>query len=428
MRWQYGFWPLRNIIKKTVEDNSVFKYGIKRYLQKLENIQRENQDLILLGGIESAPFYYWEAGPFANNFSIINWHKHILVIGLNKVEDYKGLPVIGNNQALVIPRKFKDIFKLWPILILLVGILCLRKRRFDYRDLSNRQLGPYSRIWQSFGIFLAIIGLLFLFNNYYFCDFKFNQYQGDLGVMPYQNFIDYVNQRGGMTFWAHPEAEYIQKMGRVNIETREHTGDLLKTHDYTGFAIFYEGYNSVGIAGGIWDKVLKEYCQGKRGNAVWAIGGLSFDSTGNLSQYLKDLRTVFLISELTRDEVLRALKEGRMYVIRGKDASRFVLDKFIIRDTESGKERIAGQEIELEGRLQVEIKGHFLNGQNQPFKIKLIKNGSIINTIETTTPFDVSYQEENNGNDSKIYYRAQVESDGVLLVTNPIFVKQKINK
>ena len=33
MRWEYGVWPLRNVIKKTVENNSVSRYGADRYLR-----------------------------------------------------------------------------------------------------------------------------------------------------------------------------------------------------------------------------------------------------------------------------------------------------------------------------------------------------------------------------------------------------------
>lgn len=427
MRWQYGLWPLRNIIKKTEESNSIFKYGIRRYLSKIAKLQERNLDLVLIAGLESAPFYYWGGNLFSDHFAIANWHKHILVIGLDKVIDYKDLPVLGNKWALALPFKLKNIFNLCPILILLLGMLCLRKRQFDYRDLSGRQLAPYSHLWRNFGIFLIPVGLIFLLNNYPFCDFKFDQYHGDLGVIPYQNFIDYVNQRQGLTFWAHPEAEYIQKRDRINIETREYADDLVKTYDYTGFAIFYEGYNKVGIPGGIWDELLMEYCQGRRKMPVWAIGGLGFDRLGDLDRSLQDLRTVFLIPKLSKIEVFKALKEGKMYVIRGKDSSWFILDKFIVKDLTSA-EAMMGEEITLEGKPQIEIKGGFLNIESQPLKIKLIKNGGIIKTIETTSPFDISYQDEDNIDGEKKYYRLEIVSRDMFLVANPIFVKQKINK
>jgi hypothetical protein len=428
MRWEYGLWPLRNIIKKTVESNSVFKYGIKRYLNAIRKAQEKNPDMAIIPAVESAPFYYWEGNPFGNNLKMYNWHKHILAIGLDGVDDYRHLPVIGNRRALSLPFRLKDVYRLWPVLILIVGVLYLRKRKFRYRDLKGHSLGPYSRPWQIFGGVFIVIGFLFFLNNYPFCEFKFNQYQGDLGIMPYQNFIDYVNQRGGVTFWAHPEAEYIQKRGRVSIETRAHTGDLLEAKDYTGFAVFYEGYKKVGHPGGIWDDVLLQYCQGKRKSPIWAIAGLSYDQTGELSNRMKALRTVFLVPELNKAAVLEALKKGRMYAVKGGKSSQFILDRFIVTDSSTSAYAIMGEEIKLKGKPVIEISGQFLNNLKRNIEIKLIRNGQIIKTFEVSSPFDISYQDDYEARQGKIYYRLEIESAGLLLVTNPIFVLKRLLK
>lgn len=378
----------------------------------------------MIAGIESAPFYYWQGSPFGDNFTLKDWHKHILVIGLERAQDYQNLPVVGNKPGLALPFRFQNIFYLlWPILILVAGFLFFRKRQFSYKDWHGRQLGPYSRNWRVLGIFLIIVSLLFLGNNYPFCDFKFDQYRVNAGVAPYQNFINYVHQHGGLTFWAHPEAAYIETRGRVKIETREYSADLLKAYDYTGVAVFYEGYEKIGHPGGIWDETLKEYCRGQRKSPVWAIAGLSFDASGNLSEYMQDVRTVCLIPKLDKAEVLKALGNGKVYVIRGSLSSQFVLDKFIIRDTLSGIEKGMGEEVALKQKPQLEICGHFLKAGNESCKIKLIKNGVIVETFETSSPFDITYQDESDQKQAKIYYRIEIESKGLLLVTNPIFVK-----
>ena len=106
MRWEYGLWPLRNIIKMVINDNSVFKYGIGRYLNELENMQKENPDLLLIPGVESAPFYYWHGSVFNNSLKLSDWHKSILVIGLEKITDYTNLPIIGNKRGLALPFKW----------------------------------------------------------------------------------------------------------------------------------------------------------------------------------------------------------------------------------------------------------------------------------------------------------------------------------
>jgi len=69
---------------------------------------------------------------------------------------------------------------------------------------------------------------------------KYDQYRGDLGALPYQDFIDYVNGRGGLVFWAHPEAEYTLEANGVKFETKKHADALTETKNYTGFCVFYE--------------------------------------------------------------------------------------------------------------------------------------------------------------------------------------------
>jgi len=418
MRWEYGLWPLRNIIKKTVEANSIFKYGIGRYLKDIENIQKANQDILLIAGLESAPFYYWQGSAFDNSLKMYNWHKHILAIGLDAAVDYKNLPSIGNPRAL---RTKFQLYKLWPIIFLLAGFFCFKKRKYNYRDLQGKPLGPFDRRFRVCGLSLVVIGILFFINNWPFYGVKYDQYHGDLRIMPYQNFIDYINRHGGLTFWAHPEAEYIQNIEGIKIETREHTSDLIQTDNYTGFAIFYEGYNKVGLPSGLWDAVLKQYCAGKRKAPIWAIGGLSFESAGDLSGYMNNLRTIFLVPKLNKQEVLKALRQGRMYVVRGKDASQFALDKFIITDTVTNNGVTIGEKIFLSDKPKIEIGGHFLNGQRQAFKIKLIRNGSVIKTFEVTSPFEITYQDEYNAKDNGSYYRVEMRSEVILLITNPIF-------
>lgn len=424
MRWQYGLWPLRRIIRKTVRANSMFTYGIKRYLKEIEDAQRKNTDLVIIPGVESAPFYYWEGSPFKNNLKMWNWHKHMLVIGLDKVEGYKNLPSVSNGYSLIRPFGFKDIFRFWPILILTAGILWLKKREFKYRDLQGHPLGPYSRTWHVLGIIAIIFSLLFLLNNFPFRGFKYDQYHGEQGIGPYQNLIDYVNQKGGLSFWAHPEAENIQKRGNIEIETREYSQDLLEAKDYAGFTIFHEGYRRVGKPGGIWDEALRQYCQGMREAPVWAIGGLAFDQTGDLNRRIQDSHTIFLISRLTKSEVLKTLREGRMYVVGGAGNSKLALDEFAIYDSVSDNKGIVGDEVSIKGKVLLKMRGVLFDREQQgQIKVELIRNGYLVKTFEVTSPFEIDYEDDYSDEDKKIYYRLEIRFPGGVLITNPIFAK-----
>ncbi|HAH20730.1 MAG: hypothetical protein A2Y00_07425 [Omnitrophica WOR_2 bacterium GWF2_43_52] len=354
MRWEYGLWPLRGVIKKAVTSNSVGEYGVRRYLKDIEKAQKDNPDMLIIAAVESAPFYYWQGSPLKKNLKLKNWHKHMLVVGLENELDYQNLPTVSNLRK-----------SSWPA--------------------------------------------------------RYDQYHGDQADRPYQNLIDYVNSRGGLIFWAHPEAENVGTRGAIGIETKPYPDALLKTYGYTGFSVFYEGYTTIGSPGGIWDTTLKEYCQGKRKQPVWAIGGLCFDQVGELTEIMKDLRVIVLISDWSKKAVLKALKEGRDYVVLGKGGLR--LESFEVTDSlKQNKPAMMGEEIALSANPRIKIKGYCLEEADVKIKIKLIRGGEIIKVFEAASPFEIEYQDEAVIAANKTYYRLEITSPGGMLVTNPIFL------
>jgi hypothetical protein len=419
MRWEYGIWPLRKIIKKRVERNSIFKYGIKRYLKEIENLQKKFPEMIIIPGTESAPFYYWEGSIWRRNLKMHNWHKHILTAGLEKPEDYEKLPIIGNFDGL--KDKFQAI-KLWPFLTLLIGLFCIKKRIYGYKDYQNREFAFASKKWKIVGTFIIFFSFLSILNNWPFFSVKFDSYHGDLRGKPYQYFIDYVNKKGGLTFWAHPEAENISIIGRVRVETRKHPEELLRTKGYTGFAIFYEGYKIIGKPGGIWDEILKEYCQGKREKPIWAIGGLAFDNKRDLSRALKKIKNIILVPEIRKDAVLEGLRKGRVYVVKSNKGSDFYLKEFCLLDELIQKKAIVGEEIEVVGKPYLYIKGD--SPEKQKLELKIIKGGKVIKTYKTETPFEIVYQDKNFSS-KKNYYRIEIRGRDLHFITNPIFCIKK---
>lgn len=423
MSWEYGIAPLRGVLKKRVAERSVLSYGPAKYLQRLQGLQRAHQGMIIIPGIESAPYYCWQGSPWNDNLVIRNWHKHMLVIGLSDSLDLENLPVLGNPAGLLQPFGPGSILLFWPVLFIIAGIRFLFKRVYSYRDASGKPLGPYSRGWRVAGATLICIGVIALINNYPFRYLKFDQYHNDLGVMPYQNLIDYANSRGALTFWAHPETANIDKDGPVAIETQEHSDHLLKTRGYTGYCIFYEGFKKVGVVGGIWDQALAEYCAGNRRSPVWAIAGLAYDRRQELTRVLEDQRTVLLSKASTAQGAMDALKSGRAYCMRGKGSSAFVLDEFSVLDA-SGEQKTMGQEARVNGPALIRIKGGLLDGQGRSFTIQLIRDGGILRVFEAQSPFDIAYTDTSGATPVRSYYRAQIESKDLIVVTNPIFVKR----
>ena len=105
-RWEYGIWPLRNLFKRKIEENSVLKFGVKNYLKKMDEVQKDFPHLVILPGVEVSPFYFWQGSPFRKNPTLYNWHEQMLVLGLT-CSDYKKLPVVSNYSLL--PNRWGDL-------------------------------------------------------------------------------------------------------------------------------------------------------------------------------------------------------------------------------------------------------------------------------------------------------------------------------
>ena len=428
MKWEYGLWPLRNIVKVIKESNSVFKYGIDKYLKIIELEAKKNTDILIIPGIESAPFYCWKGIPFLGDFKIRNWHKHILVIGLQKPQDYAGLPVLANPAGLRRSFGADDIYVFWPLLLLFLGVFLFFKRDCSYSDNLGRELGNVSKKNRTLGAVFIIASIAFLVNNFAngagARPLAYDQYCIHPGAKPYQMLIDYVNKKGGMTFWAHPEAVNVSKQGSVIIETGEHVKDLWKTTDYTGFAIFFEGYERVGRIGGEWDFLLREFCEGLRDAPVWIISGLAFDNGTfkGLVDLMDDAQTYILTNEFSNAALLSSMRAGRMYASRGVAKSRFFLDKFVVKDEISGITVDVGGTIKITDKPLIEIKGR-LAGVEVPSNVivRLVRDGKVIESFEGQSPIDIVYK-DHSASAYKTYYRLEIQNGAQLIVTNPIFV------
>lgn len=181
LKWEYGIWPLSNLLKFSYSLPSVLSVGPQKYFDNVRSVEKAFPGMIVIPGVESAPFYYWKGSPFNGTLEMIGWHKHMLVFGMDKADDYINLPVVENHSA----GSF-NILLLWPVLLLVAALTVNMKKAAR--------------------IVIAVAALVFLINNYPFRHFEFNIYSGDQGEKPYQKLIDYVNSRGGLIFWAHPEA------------------------------------------------------------------------------------------------------------------------------------------------------------------------------------------------------------------------------
>ncbi|MCB4790982.1 MAG: PHP domain-containing protein [Elusimicrobia bacterium] len=395
---EYGLWPFENLLKRTYSDNSVIKAGPEKYFLEIKKAEIDNPGLMIIPGVEANVFYYWTGNPFRGKLTLNDWNKHMLIIGLEKPSDYYSLPILANPHY----KKFNAIL-LWPVILIFVGFV------LGYKNI--------------FSLFIIVTGMLFLLINYPFTSAEFNQYYGHKGEKPYQNLINYANQKGALTYWAHPEApnyDNPQNLGPVNAITKKYPESILNTLDYTGFAIYAEGYRAVGQPGGFWDQALLEYCSGKRAKPVWAIGERDYSTDKTI---LAALFNELWVKDKTKESVMESLKNGNCYTVWKTPDWGLTLDDFYVSN---GKDTaVCGQEIQYLGPPRISLSVGSTDNKEHKLSIKLIKNGEILRVFEGATPLKIIYDDTSNFDAGKSYYRLVVEGQtNCHIALNPVFVKK----
>ncbi len=426
VRWDYGFFPARWIMGWITgslighafgRTGSVQTFGSRNYLALLNELDQKYDKIVVIPGVEAIPFFYWEGSLTGGNLAMVNGYKHLLAFGMPSGDDYEDLPSVGNGFHR--GYGIQSLLSLWPLALLFLGLRCRRSAR-------EARL-PFIYLGTAF-LFLSV-GSLFLLNNFPFKFGKYDQYAGDQGVSPYQDLIDYVVDRGGLVFWAHPEVSVDRSVSRgpfkVGIRTESYQEDLLRTHNYTGFAAFYEGMKHVIPPDGIWDQVLLEYCSGARANPVWAIAEGDVegaDFSPKLSQ------TVFLVRERSREDALQALREGRVYALGGPVADQVRLDGFFVSDMDDsammGGTLISdANEVTVSVTLECEptVYGAYITAD-------LIRDGEVLKTYERTESGVLTFAHRDSvPTDGRThYYRLDVRAPRqTRLLSNPIFVRSQ---
>lgn len=419
-RWEYTMLPwLGPILHKKVEQPSVIRMGPKHYFNALASLQKKYPDMLILAGTEVAPHYYWTGSYFKNNLTLRDWQKHLLVFGLEKPADFKNLPLTSNPHRRGL--RWRTLPWLWPLAILWGARLLLKIQRVRRVEVRGQVWESKERPFRWPAIFLFLVAGGALLVNFPFTDTRYSPLSGFQGAQPYQDLIDYARKKGGLVFWAHPEAprgnEYDAPVG---VETPAYPELLLQTRGYHGFALFFEGYRQVGGIGGVWDQVLMEYVQGKRMEPVWAIGELDYHQEMEPEEKpINEVETVFSIPEMTREAVLGALRSGKMYARWNNPRAVLKFERYELegpgeKRARSGETLAGAREVVLHCRVECERGG--------PEKIKLvvIRNGELWKTTEGETPLEVEIPDQPG---EKTYYRIGVEGKYPMYLNgNPIFV------
>jgi len=404
---EYGVFPFRNIFKKRMELNSINRRGAENYLHAVRKAAEKYPDMILIPGSESVPFYYWEGSLLSKNLTARDHEKRLLTIGMEKPEDYGGLPVIHNGFSARYLSHFLPRTLLLFIAFIL-GLFLIKGKGF----------------FRVSGIIVSAVCVLGMIDAHPFRSSPFSQYDGNQGIAPYQLLIDYVNSKDGFTFWNYPETRSgIRKQDPVFLHTAPYPDVLEATRGYTGFAAVYGDSITATEPGNQWDRVLLAYCAGKRQRPVWGIATADFHKDGESGQKLGDFPTVFLVHRKTKADILAALKAGRMYASQTNYPQQILLKEFTVAGGE-GDQATLGGEIALKGYPKIHISLAFKKPVENQVKVRLIRSGKLIESFSGTLPMEIDYEDRYTRPGEKIYYRMDVTGHGIL-ISNPVFVKSR---
>ena len=404
---EYGVVPLERIIRKRNENASILTMGAPAYIAEVNDNDKQFEETILISGSEVAPFYYWTGSVLNGNLIANNPDKHLFIVGFDEPEIYEQLPILDSNFSKRYLTHYQNYFYGYLIFFLLFLTIFLK----GYKKKLTR-------------VFAGVMFLLAL-NNIPFKSSPFSQYKGDLGTEPYQELIDYVTSNGGLIFWNHMEApNKIKQKGRVSYKTEPYPEDLVLTSGYTGFQSVADFPIMQIEPGNEWDNVLNKYLEGTRKKPVWGYGGNNY-LCENGGTKLGEIRTIFLVRQKSRDEILEAMASGRMYAVRQTGDERISLDNFTLSDIISGQQATMGEELISNDFPELKIKVRMTSGTEKTVRLSVIRNGIEVKQEKVSLPYELTWRDVNlNKNNGPLFYRLKVEADSKnYLVSNPIFFR-----
>ncbi len=426
LRYEYGLFPLRGVVRRTFTLPSVLDYGLERFLADVEAAQARHPRVLLIPGVEVAPHYFWTGSLPGRNLTMHNSQKNLLVFGLPRAEDYASLPVNGNPGSY--RYGWPSVMNMAPGLLLVPAVWLWRRRTYRttmvgataYRA-TKRYRGP--------ALMLGLAGGLLLVSAWPFGQPLFSIYDDQLGYRPYQTFIDTATARGGVVIWSMPEARDFHvysfgPLGEVTIKTDPYPEALLQTTGYTGFGGVYQDTRTVTQPAGIWDQLLGLYLAGQRGAPPYASGEIAFHGLNRDTRELDQVLTLLWVKDRTRAQVVEAFRSGRLYAV-GQYRKGFGLRLDTFQVEGGGEAAGAGEALEPNDarELVVRLAVSATDKGPHPLAVTIIRSGQVVARLTGVTPFEHRFVDAAVPPGKRHFYRVEIASgsDGEIL-SNPIFV------
>lgn len=419
LRYEYGLWPLRGLLKQRVNFPSVLEYGIERYLDEIAIAQSRHPRLIILPGVEVAPYYYWTGSLWGRTLTMHDAQRNLLVLGLSKPEDYRSLPASGNPGSYTFD--WRGVVNGAPMLLVLPAVWLWRPFRRRGEPRSFRRTAA---------CILIVLAVALVANAWPLSQPAFSSYDGRLGYRPYQVLIDDVNSKGGLVFWSMTEARDFHEyaaglLGGVIVKTDAHPEALLQTTGYTGFGGLYQDGRTIIKPGELWDRLLQLPAHEQHQIPV-LIGELAFHGLSDAGKDLDRLVTGLWVKERTVGGVLEALRSGHAYAVGDGDHHvQLRLDEFQIVCQGGTKSASPGDSLDTGGArdLMVRISVTARDRGRHPVKVRVIRSGQVLAQLAGETPFRIDWPDTTVPTEARMIYRVEVTGSGELL-SNPIYVEK----
>lgn len=417
LRYEYGLWPLPGLLKRQVRFPSVLEYGIERYLDEIAVAQSRHSKLIILPGVEVAPYYYWTGSLLGRTLTMHNAQRNLLVLGLTKPEDYRSLPASGNPGSYTFD--WRVAVNGAPMLLVVPAVWLWRPIRRSAHQRSSRR---------TVASILLVLAVALVANAWPLSQPAFSSYDDRLGYRPYQALIDDVKGKGGLVFWSMTEArdfhEYVfGPLGTVAVKTEPHPEALLQTTGYTGFGGLYQDGRTIIKPGELWDRLLQLPANEQRPIPV-LIGELAFHGLSDAGKDLDRLVTALWVKERTVAGVLDALRSGYAYAAGDGDHHvQLRLDEFRVVCQGGTKSASVGDTLDPVGAsdLMVRLSVSATDRGRHPVKVRVIRSGQVVAQLAGETPFRVDWPDTTVPTEDRVTYRVEITGRAELL-SNPIFV------
>ena len=417
LRYEYGLWPLPGLLKRQVRFPSVLEYGIERYLADVAAAQIRHPNLIILPGVEVAPYYYWTGSIWGQTLTMHNAQRNLLVLGLDKPEDYRSLPVSGNPDAYSFD--WRVAVNGSPILLMVPAVWLWRPLRRSTDRQSPRRM---------IACMLIVMAVALVVNAWPLSQPAFSSYDDRMGYRPYQTLIDDVNAKGGLAFWSMTEArdyhEYTAGLlGTVVVKTEPHPEALVQTTGYAGFGGLYQDTRTSVKPGELWDRLLQLPEHELRTTPV-LIGELGFHGSNDAGKELHRLVTALWVKERTVVGVLEALRSGHSYAVgEGDHHVQLRLEEFQVVCLDGTKSASIGDRLDPGGArdLMVRLSVTAADHGHHPAKVRVIRSGQVVAQSAGETPFRFDWTDTTAPMNERMAYRVEITGSGELL-SNPIFV------